>query len=91
MNLDRTVPEGIAMVTQAVRKDRRVVLRARAMIIARIAWPIYVALLMSVFLAALQVRYLELTNPSQAIKDGLVSLGLGRGFYARDNLMMEPV
>ena len=91
MNLDRTVPEGIAMVTQAVRKDRRVVMRARALIIARIAWPIYVALLMSVFLAALQVRYLELTNPSQAIKDGLVSLGLSTGFYATYNLMMEAV
>lgn len=91
MNLDRTIPEGIAIVTGALRKDRMTVVRARAMIIARIAWPIYVALLMSVFIAALQVRYLELTNPSQAIQDGLVKLGLSTGFYATYNLVMEGV
>jgi hypothetical protein len=91
MNLDRTIPEGIAMVTSEARKDRKTIMRARALIIARIAWPIYVALLMSVFLAALQVRYLELTGPSQAIRDGLTSLGLSTGFYATYNLTAEAL
>jgi hypothetical protein len=91
MNFDRTIPEGIAMVTAAARKDRKTVMRARAMIIARIGWPIYVALLMSVFLAGLQVRYLELTNPSRAIQNGLLKLDLSTGFYATYNLTMEAV
>ena len=86
MNLDRTIPEGIAMVSTegtegtgpraaGAVKDRMTVVRARALIIARIAWPIYVALLMSIFLAALPVRYLELTGPSQAVQDGLGGAG----------------
>jgi hypothetical protein len=79
------------MVSSTARKERMAVIRARAMIIARIAWPIYVALLMSVFLAALQVRYLELTNPSQAIQDGLSKLGLSTGFYATENLLLEAL
>ena len=102
MNLDRTIPEGIAMVSTegtegtgpraaGAVKDRMTVVRARALIIARIAWPIYVALLMSIFLAALQVRYLELTGPSQAVQDGLAKLGMSTGFYATYNLTAEAL
>src|SRR5512132_657892 len=66
-------------------------LLVRWLVIARVAWPIYVTLLVSIFVAGLQVRYLQLTGPSPAVRVGLEKLSLSTGFYASYNLSLEVI
>lgn len=63
----------------------------RFLLLARVGWPIYVTLLMTIFLAGMQVRYLALTNPPSAVVAGLDRLSFTTGGYAIYNLMLEAI
>lgn len=66
-------------------------IRARLQLLARAGWPIYVTLLATIFLAGLQVRYIELTNPNPDVREGLGKLGMTIASYASYNLGLEIV
>lgn len=59
--------------------------------LARVGWPIYVTLLMTIFIAGLQVRYLQFTDPTAAVRAGLENLGMSVAAYASYNLALEIV
>ncbi|MEP6776457.1 MAG: hypothetical protein ABJA50_12750, partial [Chloroflexota bacterium] len=63
----------------------------RLLLFARAGWPIYVTLLMTIFIAGMQVRYLELTNPPSAVVAGLYQLNYTTGGYAVYNLVLEAI
>ena len=63
----------------------------RFLLLARVGWPIYVTLLMTIFIAGMQVRYLELTNPPSAVVAGLDRLSFTTGGYAIYNLLLEAI
>ena len=63
----------------------------RFLLLARVGWPIYVTLLMTIFIAGMQVRYLELTNPPSAVVAGLGRMNITVGGYAVYNLLLEAI
>src|SRR3954469_12060755 len=80
MNLEQIIPNKIT-----AGASRQVWLRragTRAFLLTRAAWPIYVALLMSLFIAAGQVRSIHLTNPPAPVLANLEQRGFTTGFYA---------
>jgi hypothetical protein len=85
MNAEQTVSE------KKIYPRWRARLVVRGLNLARVAWPLYVALVMSIFVAGLQARYLELTNPIPRLSQGLERLGLGIGAHATYNLALEIV
>lgn len=66
-------------------------IKGRLLLLARAGWPIYVTLLATVFLAGLQVRYIELTNPGPDVREGLGKLGMTVASYASYNLGLEII
>jgi hypothetical protein len=65
--------------------------RDRVLLLARVGWPIYVTLLMTIFIAGMQRRYIDLSNPPAAVMAGLSSMGLTTNGYALYNLLLEAI
>ncbi|HST06049.1 MAG TPA: hypothetical protein VLQ48_15135 [Chloroflexia bacterium] len=61
----------------------------RLLLLARVAWPIYVTLLMTIFIAGLQVHYINLSNPSPAVQAGLERMQITTAGYALYNIALE--
>lgn len=64
-------------------------LSGKLFLLARAGWPIYVTLLATIFLAGLQVRYIQLTDPTPAVRVGLEKIGMSVASYASYNLGLE--
>src|SRR4051812_47522198 len=80
MDLEQTLSNGF--LANSTRKEKLSEIATRGLLLARVAWPIYVALLMSLFIAALQVRYITLTTPTPAVMRSLDQHGFSTGLYA---------
>ncbi|MEO8289308.1 MAG: hypothetical protein ABI670_23110 [Chloroflexota bacterium] len=80
MNLEHIIPNSI--VSDETLREKREALILRALFVARVGWPIYVALLVSMLIAAFQVRYLSMTNPGEAVLQSLHTLNMSTSFYA---------
>jgi hypothetical protein len=66
-------------------------LAGRLFLLARVGWPIYVTLLMTIFIAGVQVRYIQLTDLAPEVRASLESLGMSIASYASYNLGLEIV
>lgn len=63
----------------------------RLLLLARVGWPIYVTLLMTIFIAGMQVLYIRLSNPAPSVLVGLEKMNLTTGGYALYNILLEAI
>ncbi len=70
------VPEGIVLA------DPRAMSLHPRLVFARLAWVLVVSVAVGLFLVATPALYRQRGAPSEAVREGLVRLGLSAGYYA---------